>query len=270
MAIRLQRKVWGARRFRACATGLAVVMAVLALPAAHAGADSVESATVIYGVSTGTEVMTVQGSESNCTRDENYGTFTTTASADEQTISMTAKNGGSCALERSYNVWRISLPNVKVMHNGHPATPHGDVWFGHELSSPFYYARCGAWLGYRCMIPAFHIENTNKKVEILPPGCGGAVKPGEICSEWQLSDGQPTPAVKADFATDNKHFMTIENAGSIGCMELGPHPDRRQFIPANSSVTHLYNGGGTWQFDAAVDRRPGKYGRRCIVVFHVS
>lgn len=66
---------------------------------------------VTFSDMAGVTVTASQGSPSNCTRDEEYGTFTLDPgqSAVVRGFSMTVKDGGWCAVQPSHNAWKLTF-----------------------------------------------------------------------------------------------------------------------------------------------------------------
>jgi hypothetical protein len=91
----------------------------------------------------GQTVTTSQGSPSNCTRNESYGTFTVSGDADSHELSMIVKGDGWCSVQPSHNAWKLTLPNGGS----------GQVEINDKGWEAPYQVRClGGWTGgYQCV-----------------------------------------------------------------------------------------------------------------------
>jgi hypothetical protein len=228
-----------------------------------AGADTRKDVVAFWGLPPGISVKTSQGQPTNCTRDEHYPSFKTTGGRQLERLYATVKDGGSCFFEASKNVWDVKL--------GDHAS--GQIWLGQDAAGQYYHAECyGTWKGARCVYPWYWTPPANQTLEILPLPCNSAVSVGQMCSEMQSAIAEPMQSVKANFTTNNKTTIRVENVGAVGCLDLNNRNPRFNYLKPGQSDT-TYNGDWTYRFVGAsgpYDTSGTRYGEPCIVTFSVK
>jgi hypothetical protein len=103
--------------------------------------DHRETGTLSFANMAGRAVTTSQGQPSNCTKDEQYDTFTPSRDVDSHSYSATVKTDGWCAVQPSHNVWNLSMPGGT-----------GRVEMNDKGWDAPYQMRClkDGWSGYTC------------------------------------------------------------------------------------------------------------------------
>jgi Ca2+-binding RTX toxin-like protein len=103
--------------------------------------DHRETGTLWFQDMEGREVKTSQGQPTNCTKDEQYDSFTPGDSNDFHTYGATIKSDGWCAVQPSHNAWQLTMPGGT-----------GKVEMNDKGWDAPYQMRClkDGWSGYTC------------------------------------------------------------------------------------------------------------------------
>ena len=88
---------------------------------------------------------------SNCTRDETSTDFKLTKTGEVRRFEFVAKQGGSCAFEPSYQVWKF----VVARTSGGPAISSGAWELGQQHAGESFFVDCSSthglpWSNFRC------------------------------------------------------------------------------------------------------------------------
>jgi hypothetical protein len=104
--------------------------------------DHRETGTLVFEDMAGHPVTTSQGQPSNCTKDEQYDTFTPSSNDDSHRYGATIKTDGWCSVQPSHNVWNLSMPDGGT----------GRVEMNDKGWDAPYQMRClkDGWKGYTC------------------------------------------------------------------------------------------------------------------------
>jgi hypothetical protein len=254
---RLSERLARTRRLITAITAIAVVSGTAVVMSALPAAAAWKSAQVTVGVGSGVPVSLTPMQPSNCSRDETASSFTTSGAADKQTLWFVSKADGSCAFERSYNTWQVTLPGGGA----------GSIWHGQRDLYGFYTIECdGNWSKYRCMYPEFPGFNpyTVQGVIIAPPECTQTLAVGSSCSARQPGINDDL-SFTSGLSLDNHNYLTMRNIGNVGCIEKGV--SRPMFVAAGQEIDNWYNVGGTQKWVSAYDKQGGKTGLPCIMSF---
>lgn len=214
--------------------------------------------TVSLGLGPSVSVSLTPTSPSNCTRDETNKSLTTTGVLTTEKLFHVSKADGSCAFERSYNTWNVTLPGGGA----------GQIFQGQRDLYGFYSTECaGSWTKYSCRVPYFSGYNPYSNTELLigPPVCSGTVAVGSACTAAQ-PDLNSNLSFTSGLALDNHNYLTIRNVGKVGCVER--NQSRPRFLAAGAEENYNYNVGGTQEWVSAYDQfTKGKVGVPCIMTF---
>jgi hypothetical protein len=102
--------------------------------------DSVRTVLVPFVGFKGVTIVASQGSDSYCTKDENYGPFTVADDPEKHPLTFTAKTDGSCYIATSENSWKFKFPGGG-----------GEINMLKIVGSSDLYARCiTGWVGATC------------------------------------------------------------------------------------------------------------------------
>jgi hypothetical protein len=104
--------------------------------------DHRETGTLWFEGMEGRAVTTSQGQPSNCTKDEQYDTFTPKGDNDSHSYGATVKTDGWCSVQPSHNAWNLSMPDGGT----------GRVEMNDKGWDAPYQMRClkDGWKGYTC------------------------------------------------------------------------------------------------------------------------
>jgi hypothetical protein len=236
-------------------TAIALVSVTVVIASALPAAAAWKSAQVTVGLGSGVPVSLTPIQPSNCTRDETSSSFTTSGTADKQTLWFVSKADGSCSVERSYNTWRVTLPGGGA----------GSIWHGQRDLYGYYTIECdGHWTNYRCMYPVFPgWKSSTPGIVIAPPQCTQALAVGSSCSVEQPGFDDDL-SFTSGLSADNHNYVIMRNIGNTGCIQKGS--SRPVFLAVGQEIS-WYNVGGTQKWEAALDQKGGKTGLPCIMAF---
>jgi hypothetical protein len=140
--------IWSGGSSSTCSSGAAFQTLNATKPCPNAAAppnggrlpgDYVVTAVATFSVGSGATVSIVGGGggadNSNCTNAETVTSFTTRTDTEDRLFQITAKTGGSCAVEPSYSNFKVSItgPDFKAS---------GRMWLGQVAPGDDYFVSC--------------------------------------------------------------------------------------------------------------------------------